>query len=133
MDRQQNETMQQYRGRQKREMNAANDALNLQLGEPIRYAERSTRFYDGMIDRVRPSKISRLEGEDLASFLAKEKVELDRQQEIRTRQEARDLFFTRQEAKDADAIRYLLEDGLQKIIDRLTPAEWSEIRKRLES
>jgi len=127
------ETMQQYRGRQKREMNDANDALNLQVGEPVQFGNRKARFEFRMFDRMRPTRFKRLEGEELTAFLEAEK-EKQAERETREREAAeRITFYDRPEVKDADAVRYILEDRLKLVIDCLTPAEWSELRKRLES
>lgn len=133
MDRQQNETMQQYRGRQKREMNAANDALNLTVGEPIRIGKVTERFHVGLIERTRPTRITRLEGNDLTAFLTKE-MEWQKERKRRDLQQAEiAAFCSRNEVQDADAIRHILEDRLKLVVDRLTPQEWAEFRKRLEA
>lgn len=130
--RQPHETMQQWRGRQKRERNAANDALNLQPGEPINNGGRFTRFQPHLIDRMRPVRITRLEGEELAQFLAKEKEREESKARDEQRIQERNAFYERPEVRDADAIRYILEDRLKVVIDRLTPTEWADLRSKLE-
>jgi hypothetical protein len=128
-----NESMQQYRGRQKREMNAANDALNLKEGDPILYGSRPTCFHPRMVDRHRPVRMTRLEGEDLANFLAAEQEkEVERHKRDRAFAE-REAFYNRNEVRDADAVRHIIEDRLKLVIDRLTPAEWRELREKLEA
>lgn len=133
MQRLPNESMQQFRGRQKRELNAANDALNLTVGEPIICGGRHTRFHADLIDRVRPSRMARLEGDALTAFLAAEKIKQDEQENRNREQAERAAFHARPEVKDAEFVRYIIEDRLTWIIDRLTPAEWAEFRKRLEA
>lgn len=131
--RQPNETMQQYRGRQKREMNAANDALNLVVGEPIRCGGRHIRFHLGLIDRRNPKHMERLQLDDLIAFLAAEKIKQD-EQAVRSREHSeREAFYARQDVRDAEMVRHIIEDRLKLVIDRLTPAEWAEFRKRLEA
>jgi hypothetical protein len=127
-----NETMQQYRGRQKREINAANDALKLEKGEPIRYGGRNIRYRPGMLDKHRPSQVTRLHGTELAEFLRKEKEEDERREKFARHNAEREKFRARQDVQDAETIRYLIESELEKIINRLTPAEWAAFRKKLE-
>lgn len=130
--RQPNETTAQWRGRIKRETNAANDALGLKEGEPILLGRIMKRFHPRMIDRVRPTQMTRLEGESLVSFLEFEKGRREHQERIEKLQAERDAFSALPHVQDADAIRYFLEDRLKDIIDRLTPAEWADLRKKLE-
>lgn len=133
MSRLPNESMQQYRGRQKRDTNAANDALNLKVGEPVQYCGRKARFELRTIDRVRPSRITRLEGDDLASFLVAEQ-EKQQQREISDRAQAEnEAFYNRNDARDADAVRHIIEDRLKLVVDRLTSEEWAALRKKLEA
>lgn len=133
MQRLPNESMQQYRGRQKREMNVANDALKLQEGEPIWFGRHPHRFRPHMVDRHRPVRLMRLEGEDLVAFLAGEKIK-QAEQAVRSREHSeREAFYARQEVRDADVVRHIIEDRLKLVIDRLTPVEWAEFRKRLEA
>ena len=128
-----NETMQQYRGRQKREMNDANDALCLKEGEPIWYGRGKTRFHPRMIHRQRPSRISRLEGEDLSSFLTEEsaKRELD-ERDARVQRE-RKAFLALPHVRDAESIRWIIESRLMDVIALLTLAEWAEFGRKLEA
>lgn len=133
MNRLPNETMQQYRGRKKRETNLANDALDLKEGEPIQIGGRKARFHLRMVDRMRPYSMRRLEGDELSLFLATERSKQEQQDRITHAQAEREAFLSLPNVQDANAIRYILEDRLKEVIDRLTPAEWSEFRKRLES
>ena len=133
MPRQTNETMQQYRGRCKRELNAANDALRLQPGEPVRWGSKHVRFSYRMIDRRCPSRFERLTGKDLAEFLAREK---DGQEQIvkeEARREEREIFDARPEVQAAETIRYLIENDIRAIVGKLTSEEWLEFLRRLKS
>ncbi len=131
--RQPSESMQQFRGRQKRELNAANDALNLKEGEPIQVGGRLVRFHARMIDRVRPSRMTRLEGDNLASFLTVESERAEKANRQAREQAEQDAFRTLPNVQDAYAIRWMIEDRLKEVIDRLAPEEWAEFRKKLEA
>ena len=82
---------------------------------------------------MRPSRITRLEGEDLASFLEKEKYELDRKAQFAEAHRIREEFQSLQHVRDAQAISWAIETDIKNIINRLAPSEWAEFRKRLET
>lgn len=130
--RQPGETMQQYRGRQKRELNAANEALHLEEGEPIMFGGRRTRYRVGMINRVHPVKMRRLEGKELDEFLAEDIQNQLHLEQMKRDQQKRDEFYGRRDVQDACAVRTEIEMRLEEIIHQLDPEEWAELRKRLE-
>lgn len=124
--------MQQYRGRQKRELNAANESLHLDEGEPIMFGSRRTRYRVGMIDRLRPVRMRRLEGRELDEFLAEAIRNQFHLEQQKRDQQKRDEFNARRDVQDAHAVRHEIEWRLEEIIHRLDPEEWAALRERLE-
>lgn len=63
------------------------------------------------------------------------KVEIENREERQKERDATKLFQSRQDYHDAMTVRDILEhqEYDRNILDRLTPEQWSELRKRLES
>lgn len=132
--RQLGESLAAFRGRERRERNDAVDALGLKAGDPIYYAGRLTRFDPKRHTRSDRSyqNIQRLNLEDIKRLKTMEAEDRERNERLQTHTHAQKIFRSRPEVQAADTVRYLIEDNLFSIIDRLTPAEWIALAERLK-
>lgn len=132
--RQPGESVAAFRGRQRRERNAAVDALKLKDGDPVMYCSKRRRFdsktmtkadrYYQSIRVLTPSETRQLE-ED-------ERGRREREDEMADRAKRREAYEARPEVKAARVVQYAIELEFEKAVECLSPEEWQAFAAKLQ-
>ena len=131
--RQPGESTAAFRGRERRERNDAVDALNLKEGDPIVYAGKFVRFSPARHTRADRSYgwIRRCTATEAQELVDRETHRAEQDRISKEHREEYDAFHARPEVQAANSVRHYIESHLKKIVDRLTPDEWTALAAKL--
>jgi hypothetical protein len=132
--RQPGESLAAYRGRIRRERNAAVDALKLKDGDPVMYGGKLRRFNSKTMTKANPTyqHTRVLTPSETRQLENDEQGRRERDAELADRVKRREAYEARPEVKAARVVQYAIELEFEKAVECLTPEEWQALAAKMQ-